>query len=111
MSLEANSQVVETSCHHKFLAIGLTVVVPVEGFGQKQEETVAVLGNKPLLVMDLREQNHEREGTDKPLFEACGRTKAKLRPAARQERRQKHHTKQEPACFHGIKINIFSGCM
>ena len=111
MSLEANGQVVETSCHHKFLAIGLTVVVPVEGFGQKQEETVAVLGNKPLLVMDLRKQNHEREGTDKSLFEACGRTKAKLRPAARQERRQKHHIKQESACFYDIKINIFSGCM
>ena len=37
----------------------------------------------------------------------CGRTKAGLRPAARQERRQKHRTEQEPDCFHGTKINIF----
>ena len=86
-------------------------------------ETVAGVGRKPLRVMGLRKSKQEREGTvGMPSHQAVdggkgaaggygGRTKAGLRPPARQERRQKHRTEQEPGCFHGTKINIFSGCV
>ncbi len=82
-------------------------------------ETVAVVGRKPLRIMGLRKSKQEREGavglpshqgvddSQRHGGRRCGRTKAGLRPAARQERRQKHRTEQEPACFLGIKINIF----